>query len=84
MADARVVARLNLPSWKRELNSFGSLAVAPDTAAALVGLPRAAMDREISRAHIPVHYVGAEPLILVDDLRAWLTSLPTEPPARRN
>jgi hypothetical protein len=53
------------------------IAVNRDQAAELVGLSKDSIVRAIRAGDLTEHYVSAKPVILVDDLRAWIASAPT-------
>lgn len=53
------------------------IAVTRDQAADLVGLSKDTVVRAIRSGDLIEHYVSAKPVILVDDLRAWIASAPT-------
>lgn len=47
-------------------------------AAAAVGVSPDVIRRAVRNGDIPVHYPTSRPVILRDDLEAWLASTPTE------
>ncbi|MFM1964906.1 MAG: hypothetical protein RL134_631 [Actinomycetota bacterium] len=54
------------------------IAVTRDQAAELVGLSSRTLLRAIRAGELVEHYVSAKPVILIDDLRSWIKSAPTE------
>lgn len=54
------------------------LAYAIAEAAAVVGLSPDVIRRAIKSRDLPVHYAGSKPLVLAEDLAAWVAALPTE------
>lgn len=57
-----------------------SVAYDYDTAASSTGLGRSTIEKAVYAGDLTVHYLGRKPLILADDLREWIASLPTEKP----
>lgn len=55
------------------------IAVTRDQAAELVGLSKDTIVRAIRSGQLVEHYPSAKPVILVDQLRAWIESSPTSP-----
>lgn len=55
------------------------IAVTRDQAAELVGLSKDTIVRAIRAGQLVEHYPSAKPVILVDQLRAWIESSPTSP-----
>jgi len=53
------------------------IAVTRDQAAELVGLSKDTIVRAIRAGQLVEHYPSAKPVILVDQLRAWIESSPT-------
>ena len=53
------------------------ISVTRDQAADLVGLSKDTVVRAVRAGELVEHYVSAKPVILVDDLRAWITAAPT-------
>lgn len=51
------------------------------TAAEISGLSVKAIQRAVSRGDLVPRYPTARPLLLVDELRAYLEAAPSEPPA---
>lgn len=51
----------------------------PDAAAAS-GVSDKTLRRAIAKGDLPVRYPTARPVVLADDLHAWLANTPTEPP----
>lgn len=47
-------------------------------AAESVGVSRDTIRRAVQSGDLIEHYITATPVILVDDLRAWITAAPTE------
>lgn len=56
------------------------IAVTRSQAAELVGLSKDTIVRAIRGGKLQEHYPSATPVILVEDLRAWIESAPTEAP----
>lgn len=54
------------------------LSVTRSQAAEMVGLSKDTIVRAIRAGRLVEHYPSATPVILVDDLRAWIESAPTE------
>lgn len=54
------------------------IAVSRDQAAELIGLSKDTVVRAIRAGELVEHYVTAKPVILVDDLRSWIQSAPTQ------
>lgn len=54
------------------------IAVTRDQAAELVGLSSRTILRAIRSGELVEHYVSAKPVILIDDLRSWIQSAPTQ------
>lgn len=53
------------------------ISVSRAQAAEMVGLSGRTISRAIQSGELVEHYVSARPVILVDDLRAWISSAPT-------
>ena len=53
------------------------IAVTRDQAADLVGVSVRTLVRAIRAGRLVEHYPSAKPVILVDELRAWIESSPT-------
>ena len=49
-----------------------------DDAAAASGIGRTNIDAAIKAGDLIAHYIGTKPVVLADDLKAWITNLPTE------
>ncbi len=58
---------------------FEPLAVDTETAARLLGLSVSTVREYLRRGDLVAHYSGAKPVFLVDELKAFLASLPNEP-----
>jgi excisionase family DNA binding protein len=58
------------------------MALTVDQAAKVTGLSRDSLEGARDREELPFRYPGRKPLLLPEDLRAWLASLPTTPPRR--
>lgn len=54
------------------------LAYSVQDAAAATGVSPDVIRRAIKAGNLPVKYPTTRPVVLVDDLRAWLESSPTE------
>jgi hypothetical protein len=54
------------------------IAVTRDQAAELVGLSSRTLVRAIRAGELVEHYVSSKPVILIDDLRAWIAAAPTQ------
>lgn len=60
-------------------------AVSIDDAAVMAGVGRSSLYEAIKEGALPLRKCGRRSLILVDDLRRWITSLPeANRPAERN
>lgn len=51
-------------------------------AAELAGTSLAVLRRKIAAHDLTVRYIGHKPVILADELKAWLEALPTEAPSK--
>ncbi len=51
-------------------------------AAAAVGISERTLREAIKRGDLVERYIGSKPVVEVDELRAWVSSLPTEGPRR--
>ena len=58
---------------------FEPLAVDTETAARLLGLSVSTVREYLRRGDLVAHYSGTKPVFLVDELKAFLGSLPNEP-----
>lgn len=58
------------------------IAVNRDQAAEMVGLSKDTIRRAIAAGDLVEHFVTSKPVILVDELRAWVAAAPTEGPRR--
>ncbi|WP_074380508.1 helix-turn-helix domain-containing protein [Mycobacteroides abscessus] len=56
------------------------LAFDSDSAARMLGVSRRTLERERSAGRICCRYLGSKPLYPFEELKAWLDSLPSEPP----
>ena len=56
------------------------IAVTRDQAAELVGVSKDTIVRAVRAGRLVEHYPSAKPVILVDDLRAWIAASPTQRP----
>lgn len=54
------------------------LAVSIPDAARMAGVSPMTLRRAIEAGQLPRHYPTRNPVILVDDLKAWLSATPTE------
>lgn len=57
---------------------FAPVAVALDRAAEMAGVSVDTIEKAIRTHQLIAHYPTRKPLVLVDDLRAWITSAPTK------
>jgi hypothetical protein len=58
--------------------AVGHVSLGIDEAARLSGLSRASIERALRSGELIAHYPTARPLILVEDLRAWIEAAPTQ------
>jgi excisionase family DNA binding protein len=58
------------------------LAVSLDEAARRAGLGRTSIYEAVNRGELPLRKVGRRSLIRVDDLKAWIDSLPLATPLK--
>jgi hypothetical protein len=61
------------------VNPDERIAVSRVRAMELVDVSRDTLLKALRTGDLVEHYVTSKPLILVDDLRAWVTSAPTSP-----
>ena len=54
------------------------IAVSRAQAADMVGLSTRSLARAVRSGELVEHFVSARPVILVDDLRAWISGAPTK------
>lgn len=60
------------------------LAVTVQQAASMTGMSTDVIRRAVNTGNLVAHYPTARPVILVDELRAWIASSPTESRRRRS
>lgn len=58
------------------------IAVTVQQAAAMTGMSVDVIRRAINGKHLVAHYPTSRPVVLVEELRAWIKSSPTEYNAR--
>lgn len=63
--------------------TLAPISLSIDGAAAVTGMSREAIKKAIQSGELPVHYPTAKPLILAEDLRAWVAAGPGRSPRRR-
>jgi len=61
-----------------------TICVTIDQAASMIGMSTQVIRRAIAQGNLTPRYPTARPVILVDDLRAWVESSPTEPHRQRS
>jgi hypothetical protein len=59
------------------------LAYSIPEAAEIASTSVSVLRRNIAANDITVRYIGTKPVILADELKAWLNALPTEAPSER-
>lgn len=60
------------------MTDFDRVSVGLDEAARLTDTSRSTIERALRSGALTAHYPTSRPLILVDDLRAWVAKAPTE------